>query len=105
MEVLKCTAYEGIPLSGRHLESLRQLRANRDQPETIDHEIWMDNDMQLPKLNFFTVSAVHDLKVSIFFSNGKMANLSVKMSPDFHSVILECACEFFNENLCSLHSL
>ena len=65
-QVLKCPAYEGIPLSGRHLESLRQLRVNRDQPENIDHELWRDNDNQLPVLNFFTVSAVNDSKVTSF---------------------------------------
>ena len=29
VEVLKCSAYEEIPLIGRHVESLRQLRLNR----------------------------------------------------------------------------
>ena len=66
MEVLKCSDYEGIPLSGRHPESLRQLRLNRDQPEEIfaeDQEHWMGNDEELPVLNAFTVTAVNDLKV------------------------------------------
>lgn len=61
VEVLKCSAYEGIPLIGRHVESLRQLRLNRDQPESIDHELWMDTDQPLPTLNLFCVSAVNDM--------------------------------------------
>jgi len=61
VEVLKCSAYEEIPLIGRHVESLRQLRLNRDQPENIDHELWMDTDQPLPTLNLFTVSAVNDM--------------------------------------------
>ena len=38
---------------------------NRDQPENIDHELWMDTDQPLPTLNLFTVSAVNDMTVSI----------------------------------------
>ena len=37
---------------------------NRDQPENIDHELWMDTDQPLPTLNLFTVSAVNDMTVS-----------------------------------------
>ena len=66
---MKCSAYEGIPLIGRHVESLRQLRLNRDQPESIDHELWMDTDQPLPTLNLFCVSAVNDMTVSISVSS------------------------------------
>ena len=37
---------------------------NRDQPENIDHELWMDTDQPLPTLNLFSVSAVNDMTVS-----------------------------------------
>lgn len=64
MEALGCTAYDSIPLTGRHLESLRQLRANRDNPEKIgDEELWLDENAPLPILNQFTVSAVNPLRV------------------------------------------
>ncbi len=65
MDVLKCTAYESIPLSGKDLVSLRQLRHNRDEPENIDHELWRDSEKALPSLNLFTVSAVGDLQVCL----------------------------------------
>ena len=60
---MKCSAYEEIPLIGHDVESLRQLRANRDQPENIDHELWMDIEQPLPSLELFTVSAVNDMRV------------------------------------------
>jgi len=62
IDVLKCSAYEEIPLNGRDIESLRQLRFNRDQPENIDPELWMDTEKTLPTLNLFTVSAVNDMR-------------------------------------------
>jgi len=62
VDVLKCSAYEEIPLSGRDVESLRQLRFNRDQPENIDPELWMDTEKTLPTLNLFTVSAINDMR-------------------------------------------
>lgn len=62
VEVLKCSAYEEIPLTGRDVESLRQLRFNRDQPENIDPELWMDTEKDLPTLNLFAVSAVNDMR-------------------------------------------
>lgn len=62
-QVLKCATYEGIPLSGKDLKSLRQLRVNRDLPEDIDHELWTDSEEPLPVLDTFTVSAVADFMV------------------------------------------
>ena len=61
MEVLKCSAYADIPLSGRHLESLRQLRQNRDEPEEIENDLWEDNDEHMPKLNHFSAKAVKSI--------------------------------------------
>ena len=61
MEVLKCSAYDDIPLNGRHLESLRQLRQNRDEPEEIENDLWEDNDEHMPKLNHFSVKAVKSI--------------------------------------------
>ena len=62
---LKCTAYEGIPLNGKHLESLRQLRCHRDEPEEINHDIWADDNEEMPMLNEFSVSAKNSIKVSL----------------------------------------
>ena len=37
-------------MNGRHLESLRQLRHNRDEPEMIDHDLWEDENENMPKM-------------------------------------------------------
>ena len=66
---MKCSAYEEIPLIGHDVESLRQLRANRDQPENIDHELWSDIEQPLPMLNLFTVSAVNDMRVRTYITH------------------------------------
>lgn len=62
LKTLRCDAYERIPLSGKHLVSLRQLRFNRDQRENIDHDLWIDPDEKLPILNSFKVEAMTDVK-------------------------------------------
>lgn len=62
MMALKCTAFEGIPLHGRHLESLRQLRSHRDEPEIIEHDLWQDDNENMPILNHFSVSAVNSIR-------------------------------------------
>ena len=64
LKTLRCDAYERIPLSGKHLVSLRQLRFNRDQRENIDHDLWVDPDEKLPILNSFKVEASTDVKDS-----------------------------------------
>ena len=69
MEVLKCSAYDDIPLNGRHLESLRQLRQNRDEPEEIENDPWEDNDEHMPKLNHFSVKAVKSISKVKKFKN------------------------------------
>ena len=37
-------------MNGRHLESLRQLRHNRDEPELIEHDLWEDENENMPKM-------------------------------------------------------
>ena len=50
-------------MNGRHLESLRQLRHNRDEPEMIEHDLWEDENENMPKLNVFSVTSVNSMKV------------------------------------------
>ena len=54
------TSQKGIKYTKANLYTVQ----NRDQPENIDHELWMDTDQPLPTLNLFTVSAVNDMTVS-----------------------------------------
>ena len=62
LKTLRCDAYERIPLNGKHPESLRQLRFNRDQKENIDTDLWQNPEEKLPILESFTVEATTDLK-------------------------------------------
>lgn len=57
---LECSAYKALPLHGKHVESLRQMRLTKDHGDM--ESLWQQEDKPLPMLNMLQLACTYTFK-------------------------------------------